>query len=98
VLLFPGEALYQLPEYKHPDDPLLVKESVWALYCRCMLLWSYCVSVKENQIKVHDKIDAFTQSIGEAQLIEDALNVHHCNIDTTLLYLTRDYLFKYVPL
>lgn len=56
------------------------------------------MSVKENQIKVHDKIDAFTQSIGEAQLIEDALNVHHCNIDTTLLYLTRDYLFKYVPL
>ncbi|KAF7782921.1 transcriptional regulator family: Fungal Specific TF [Agaricus bisporus var. burnettii] len=94
VLLFPGEAMYRLPEYKHPNDPLLVKESVWALHCRSMLLWSFCMSVKENQIPVDDKIEAFTQSIGEAQLIEDALNVHHCNIDTTIINLTREYLFN----
>lgn len=98
VLLFPGEAMYRLPEYKHPNDPLLVKESVWALHCRSMLLWSFCISVKENQIPVDDKIEAFTQSIGEAQLIEDALNIHHCNIDTTIINLTREYLFKCVPL
>lgn len=56
------------------------------------------MSVKENQIPVDDKIEAFTQSIGEAQLIEDALNIHHCNIDTTIINLTREYLFKCVPL
>lgn len=60
-----------------------------------MLLWNFCVSVKENHLKVDDKIEAFTDSIGEATKIEDALNVHHCNLDTSIMYLTREYLFKY---
>jgi hypothetical protein len=59
-----------------------------------MLLWNFCVSVKEDHTKVDDKIEAFTHSVGEAQMIEDALNVHRCNLDTTIMYLTREYLFK----
>lgn len=94
MLLFPGEALDRLPQYRDSNDPLLVKESVWALYCRSMLLWNFCVSVKENHIRVDDKIEAFTDSVGEAQMIEEALNVHRCNIDTTIMYLTREYLLK----
>ncbi|KAF9447897.1 hypothetical protein P691DRAFT_801654 [Macrolepiota fuliginosa MF-IS2] len=94
ALLFPGEASDRLPQHRDPNDPLLVKESVWALYCRSMLLWNFCVSVKENHVKVDDKIEAFTDSVGEAQLIEDALRIHRCNLDTTIMYLTREYLFN----
>ncbi|KXN93315.1 hypothetical protein AN958_00240, partial [Leucoagaricus sp. SymC.cos] len=95
ALLFPGEAFDRLRP-KDPSDPLLPKESVWGLYCRSMILWNFCVSVKEGHIKVDDNIEAFTESVREAQVIEDALNIHRCNLDTTLMYLTREYLFKYV--
>jgi len=92
VLLFPGEAF----DLSHRDlkNPLFPKESVWGLYCRSMLLWNFCVSVKEGHTKVDDRIEAFTHSVGEAQIIEDALDVHRCNFDTMIMYLTREHLFK----
>ncbi|KAJ3564619.1 hypothetical protein NP233_g8177 [Leucocoprinus birnbaumii] len=93
ALLFPGETSDRL-RHRDPNDPLMPKESVWALYCRSMLLWNYCVSLKQEHTKVDDKIEAFTNSVGEAQIIEDALNVHRCNLDTTIIYLTREYLFN----
>jgi len=43
---------------------------------------------------VDDRIEAFTHSVGEAQIIEDALDVHRCNFDTMIMYLTREHLFK----
>ncbi|KAF5348161.1 hypothetical protein D9756_010751 [Leucocoprinus leucothites] len=93
VLLFPGEAFDRL-RHKDPSDPLLPNESVWGLYCRSLLLWNFCVSVKEGHTTVDDKIEAFTHSVGVAQMIEDALNVHRCNLDTTIMYQTREYLFN----
>jgi hypothetical protein len=32
----------------------------------------------------------------EAQAIEDSLNVHRCNLDTTLIYNCWEYIHKYV--
>lgn len=41
-----------------------------------------------------DRIEVFTQSVGEAQIIEDALDVHRCDLDSMIMYLTREHLFK----
>lgn len=71
------------------------KESVWALYCRSMLLWSYCNSVRYDPARDDEEKSEFAhEAWGETQFIMDALEFHTCNLDTSLSYMSREYIYK----
>ncbi|KIM45747.1 hypothetical protein M413DRAFT_17514 [Hebeloma cylindrosporum] len=93
-LLFPGEVLDRpAPSYRGSES-LSRKESVWALYCRSMLLWNFCNRFRtpsEDEERAEQANEAFL----EAQAIEDSLNLHTCNLDTTLIYNTREYVHNF---
>ena len=60
-----------------------------------MLLWNFCNRFRtpsEDEERAEQANEAFL----EAQAIEDSLNIHTCNLDTTLIYTTREYVHKYV--
>jgi hypothetical protein len=62
-----------------------------------MLLWNFCNRFRtpsEDEERAEQAHEAFL----EAQAIEDSLNTHTCNLDTTLIYTTREYIHKWVHL
>ena len=91
AILFPGEALYTMNENGAPHPP---KESVWALYCRSMLLWNSCAELSHDNVSDADKAEFAMQAWLEADIIEDALNCHVCSAEQASLYVGRDYLLK----
>lgn len=83
------------PSYRSSDSPS-PKESVWALYCRSMLLWSFCNRLRRDPCSDEDRAEYSMEAMAEAQSIQDSLDMHICNLDTALMYMCREYIFKYV--
>ncbi|PPQ68812.1 hypothetical protein CVT24_007696 [Panaeolus cyanescens] len=92
-LLFPGEVIDRASVTYRGVDSMSTKESVWALYCRSMLLWNFCNRFTTPQGD-EDRAEQAQQAFQEVQAIEDALNAHDCNLDTTLMYTTREFIHK----
>lgn len=94
-LLFPGEVIDRMSPAFRATDSLSPKESVWALYCRSMLLWNFSNRFRHPS-QAEERAENAHEAFLEAQSIEDALNTHRCNLDTTLIYNTREYIHKCV--
>ncbi|KAI0633498.1 hypothetical protein C8Q77DRAFT_1157703 [Trametes polyzona] len=93
VLLFPGEAYDRMPEHQ-PASGQSPKDSVWALYCRSMLLWNSCTWIHRGESLSTDERARFAIDVfQEAREIQDALDMHVCNLDTGLMYVCREYLY-----
>ncbi|KAF8965647.1 hypothetical protein BDZ97DRAFT_1811637 [Flammula alnicola] len=90
-LLFPGEVLDRVSPAYRASDALSPKESVWGLYCRSMLLWNFCNRFREPS-QDEERAEQAHEAFLEVQAIEDSLNVHRCNLDTTLIYTCREYI------
>ena len=95
ALLFPGEAYERMGHQQTSGHS--PKDSIWALYCRSMLLWNACSSIQRNDSLTGDErarlaIGAFQ----ETQALQDALDMHVCNLNTGLIYVAREYLYKWV--
>ncbi|KAF9552718.1 hypothetical protein CPC08DRAFT_714372 [Agrocybe pediades] len=91
-ILFPGELLDRTWMYlRPPGDPITPKETVWALYCRSMLLWNFCNRFRQPS-QEEERAEQASEAFEEAQVLEDSLNAHRCNLDTTLIYTTREYI------
>ena len=96
ALLFPGEAFERVPGH-HQASGQSPKESVWAIYCRSMLLWNSCSYIQRNETLTTDQRASFAISaFQETREIQDALDMHVCNLDTGLMYVCREYLYKCV--
>jgi len=93
MLLFPAEVIDRVLPIYRAHDSLSPKESVWALYCRSMLLWNFCNRFRSPS-QEEDTAEQAHEAFLEAQAIEDALNLHTCNLDTTLIYTCREYIHK----
>ncbi|KAJ7152133.1 hypothetical protein C8R46DRAFT_1122067 [Mycena filopes] len=99
AILFPGEVIDRIsPAYCSPDSPS-PKEAVWALYCRSLLLWNFCnrlVTRTELQAphQTEAEADAWVDAWNEAQAIQDSLEMHRCNCETTVSYLTQEYVYN----
>ncbi|KAJ7596839.1 hypothetical protein C8J56DRAFT_918462 [Mycena floridula] len=93
TLLFPAEALDRnSPVYRSVDSPS-TKDSIWALYCRSMLLWCFCNGYRyDPNCSDENKAELSAESWNETQALLDALNLHVCNLDTPIMYLTREYI------
>ncbi|KAJ6517296.1 hypothetical protein C8R47DRAFT_1086911 [Mycena vitilis] len=98
AILFPGEASDRVsPAYCAPHSPS-PKESVWALYCRSLLLWNFCnrlvgpgpLTPQQTDVDA----DALTEAWNEAQAIQDSLEMHVCNYETGVTYLCQEYVYN----
>ncbi|EAU90780.2 hypothetical protein CC1G_09257 [Coprinopsis cinerea okayama7 len=108
ALFFPGEVHDQTRSTVSsptsagmPSDLTLTpKESIWALYCRSMLLWNYCQRFRDDQLipsgpQAEDqRAEEVWEAWTEVQAIEDSLDLHKCNLDTGIMYQTREYIHK----
>ncbi|KAF4567153.1 hypothetical protein EYR40_006147 [Pleurotus pulmonarius] len=92
AILFPGEVMDRMsPAYRSSDSPS-PKESVWALYCRSMLLWTFCNRIRVEGCSDEDKAEYASEAWSETQAIQDSIDMHNCNLDTGLMYMTKEYL------
>ncbi|KAJ7694383.1 hypothetical protein B0H17DRAFT_1057522 [Mycena rosella] len=100
AIYFPGETVDRVsPPYCSPNSPS-PKESVWALYCRSLLLWNFCNRLvtqppgdKAPQ-QIDDEAEALQESWNEAQAIQDSLEMHVCNYETGVTYLCQEYIYN----
>jgi hypothetical protein len=91
ALLFPGEISDRSGRHRSSQSP---KDSVWALYCRSMLLWNFSTRLGSDSISSNMKAEYAFEVWVETQSIQDALDTHVCNLDTALLYMCREYLYN----
>ncbi|CDO75688.1 hypothetical protein BN946_scf184585.g1 [Trametes cinnabarina] len=82
-LLFPGEAYERMPAH-HQASGQSPKESIWALYCRSMLLWNSCVR-RDEALSTDERANFAIDVFQETREVQDALNMHVCNLDTGLI-------------
>ncbi|OJT14885.1 hypothetical protein TRAPUB_8557 [Trametes pubescens] len=93
VLLFPGEAYERVTNHQQASGQS-PKESVWALYCRSMLLWNSSSSIqRDDTLSAEDRARFAIDVFHETRDIQDALDMHKCNMDTGLAYICREYLY-----
>jgi hypothetical protein len=95
-MFFPGEAMDRVSPLYRSSPSLSPKESIWALYCCSlgMLLWNFCIRLRSDCCSDEDKAECALKAWAETQTIQDGLDMHVCNLNTTLLYIVREYLYK----
>ncbi|KAJ7484846.1 hypothetical protein B0H11DRAFT_2018961 [Mycena galericulata] len=99
AILFPGEITDRVsPAYCSPSSPS-PKESVWALYCRSLLLWNFCNRLLNHPgnkapQQIDDEAEALQECWNEAQGIQDSLEMHICNYETGVTYLCQEYIYN----
>ena len=98
MILFPGEAYARKQHGSHRNQIPRVspKESIWALYCRSMLLWTSCIRQRDSAVETEARAEFAIAAWIETRVIQDALDMHRCNGDTALIYLCREYIYKCV--
>ncbi|KAH9858993.1 hypothetical protein C2E23DRAFT_717806 [Lenzites betulinus] len=93
ALLFPGEAHERMPGNQQVSGQS-PKDSVWALYCRSMLLWNSSNWIhREDSLPSEQRARLAIDVFRETRDIQDALAMHVCNLDTGLMYVCREYLY-----
>ncbi|KAJ7176007.1 hypothetical protein C8R46DRAFT_1080390 [Mycena filopes] len=88
ALLLSGEAIVHSPS---------AKDTIWALYDRCFLLWHACIKMRNDRspsITVTDKGQFAIKAWLEADAIEEALNKHSCGIERAFIFQGREYIFN----
>ncbi|KAH9969311.1 hypothetical protein BGW80DRAFT_1335542 [Lactifluus volemus] len=87
-LLFPGEYHRHREYVSHSSG----KDTVWALYCRSMLLWNCTVRFWDESLSTEERTRIACAAFVETHVLEDALDAHICNIDTALIYMCREFI------
>ena len=77
----------------HANPYTSPKQSVWALYCRSMLLWNSVQRLDRLEAD-SDKAEFAMSAWLEAADIQDALEAHSCQRDEHLMYMTREHVFN----
>ena len=60
-----------------------------------MLLWNFSYRLNQDTISDNVKAEYAFEVWVETQSIQDAVDSHVCNLDTALLYMCREHLYKY---
>lgn len=60
-----------------------------------MLLWNFCTRLRTDPCSSEDKAEFALDAWAETQAIQDSLDIHVCNLDTALIYMCREYIYKY---
>ncbi|KAK7692152.1 hypothetical protein QCA50_003771 [Cerrena zonata] len=92
ALLFPGEVHERsVPNQIPGQSP---KDSIWALYCRSMLLWNSCMRQRDDSWSTEERANFAVNAWQEIQAVQEALDYHTCNLETALIYVCREYLYN----
>lgn len=67
---------------------------MWALYCRSMLLWNCTVRFWDERLTTEERTRIACATFVETRVVEEALDAHTCNIDTSLIYMCREFISK----
>ncbi|KAG6829572.1 hypothetical protein H0H92_004121 [Tricholoma furcatifolium] len=94
ALLFPGEIVDRASPTFRSTPCVSTKESIWALYCRSMLLWAFTNRLRTTDMLNDDKVELVYDAWSEAQSIQDSLRIHTCNMDTAIIYMCREYVYN----
>lgn len=71
-------------------------QSVWALYCRSMLIWNRCLHLRKDTTDAQ-RAEIAMEAFQEAQAVQDGLDQHlQVTTESHLIYMTWEHLFKYV--
>ena len=52
--------------------------------------------LEADLVNTDEQVDMIYDAWSEAQSLQDSLGMHDCNSDTALIYMCREYIFKYV--
>jgi hypothetical protein len=61
-----------------------------------MLLWNFCDRLRNSSCGEEDKAEFALEAWTETQTIQDALDIHNCNLNASLMYMSREYMYKCV--
>nr|BCA90180.1 hypothetical protein PC_1229 [Pleurotus citrinopileatus] len=91
AILFNGESILRSPYM----PASAAKDTIWALHDRTFLLWHSCMRMRgdpyaSNAQKAQFAISAWL----EADLLEQALSRHTCNLERAYIFQGREYLFN----
>lgn len=59
-----------------------------------MLLWSFCHRLGNTSSDNDDLPELIFDAWAETQALLDSLKMHDCNLDTAIIYLCREYIYK----
>ncbi|KAF8712533.1 hypothetical protein AX14_013010 [Amanita brunnescens Koide BX004] len=91
ALLFPGEASDRVSSsFTECSQSLSPKESVWALYCRSMLLFNFCTRLVWGNLGTEDKSEYTAEALNETMSLQDSLETHSCNFDSVIIHRCRE--------
>lgn len=88
ALSFPGEVIDRVSSSfgaESAESLVSPKESVWALYCRSMLLFNFCTRLIWGNLGAEDKSEFATEIMNETMSLQDSLDAHSCNINTPIM-------------
>ncbi|KZW00891.1 hypothetical protein EXIGLDRAFT_603573 [Exidia glandulosa HHB12029] len=94
ALLFPGESLAKSRQFDPIAHAYDVKESIWALNARSMLLWNSCLRMRSDEATDVEKAQFAVDAWREAASIEAALDAHACSSERAFLFAGREYIFN----
>jgi hypothetical protein len=104
-LLFPGEDRERASRGRNPAvrHALGPKESVWALYCRALLLWNSCFARLRASSRAYStgplgdrEAEFAVEAFNECRALEEGRRAHTCNSDAEMLYNAGEYIQLYV--
>ena len=59
-----------------------------------MLLWSFCHRLSSTARENDEMAELLFDAWAETQALLDSLKMHDCNLDTAIIYLSREYVYK----
>ncbi|KAF8625311.1 hypothetical protein AX15_005441 [Amanita polypyramis BW_CC] len=91
ALLFPGEVIDRVsPSFAGSPQSMLPKESVWALYCRSMLLFNFSTRLVWSSLGAEDKSELAADTVNETMSLQDSLDAHCCDPSSIIVHQTRE--------
>lgn len=61
-----------------------------------MLIWLSCLPQRDGSWSSEERAEFAINAWHEIRAVQFALDSHHCNLDTAIMYVTREYLYKCV--
>ena len=94
-MLFPGESLANSIQFNHvaTQPGVNLKNTVWALNNRSMLLWNCCLRMRSEPATPVEKSRFAIHAWNEAMTIESGLDAHTCSTERAFLFPARENLF-----
>lgn len=59
-----------------------------------MLLWNSCMRQRDDSWSTDERANFAVDAWREISAVQEALDAHTCNMETALMYVSREYLYK----